>query len=100
MARSRAILFLIVEAAPVILHAELDTPRVKLEIDDNALGLRVSHGIVDGLLSDAQEIVFDRLRERAECAADLHLSLNRSVGCQTPRSVCQGCRQIIVFKCL
>src|SRR6266850_45319 len=89
---------LIVKTAPVISDAELHSPRIKYEIDEDPLGLRVFHGIVHSLLSDAQQIVFNQSRQWPERAIDFNLSLDRRFIRQSPRSLTQGSRQVVVFK--
>src|SRR5438128_9945993 len=71
---------------------------IKFEVDENAVGACVLDGIVDGFLSDAQEITFNQLREGAKRAADLDLSLGRSFGGQSTRRLGQSRCEVVVFE--
>jgi hypothetical protein len=62
------------------------------------LGVRVFHGIVHCLLSDAQQIVFNQSRQRPKGAIDFNLSLDRSFIRQSPRSLTQRTSEIIVLE--
>src|ERR1043165_8670431 len=88
----------LVEAAPVVTDAEPDVPRVEVEVNSNGARLRVAHGVVDGLLPDAQEVVLDLRRERAERAADLELRLHVAPGCETARHLGERGRQVALFE--
>jgi hypothetical protein len=89
---------LIVEPAAIISHAKLYSPRIEYEIHKDPLWLRVFHGVIDSLLSDAQQIVFHQSRQRPECTVDFNLRLDIRLIRQSPRSLTQRRRQIFVFK--
>ena len=83
---------LIVKTAPVISYDELHSPGIEHQIDKYPLGLRVFHGIVNRLLSDAQQIVLNRLGQRPESAIDFNLRLDSSLMRQSPRGLAQSRR--------
>ena len=67
---------LIVKTMPVISYAELHSPRIEYEINNDPLGLCMFHGVVHSLLSDAQQIVFNQSRQWPEGTIDFNLSVN------------------------
>ena len=66
---------LIIKTVSVIADAQLHPARIEDEVDQDALGLRVFHRIVDCLLANAQQIIFHQSWQTPEGSVDLDLGL-------------------------
>src|SRR5829696_4908716 len=87
-----------VEAAPVVFDFEPHLARAEVQAHRDGLRLRVADGVADGLLPDAQEVVLDLRRERAERAADRELRLHAALGRQPPRHLGERRRQVALVQ--
>ena len=70
---------LIIKSESVVAHTQLYAPRIKFQINQNVARLRVPHRVVNGFLSDSQQVAFDQLAERPERAANFNFGLNRGL---------------------
>ena len=83
---------LIVKPAPVVSDDELHSLHIEHQIDEYPLGVRMFHGIVYSLLSDAEKIALDQLGQWPEGAIDFNLRVDGSVVRQSPRGLGQRAR--------
>src|ERR1700758_1206398 len=67
------------ESAAVVINRKLDRARVVGERDIDGGGAGVMQGVVDCLLGDAEQLIFDRRRRGAISASDLEAQLRRAV---------------------
>src|SRR6185295_19097588 len=83
-----------IKTSPIITHTELNTLDIKNHFYNQQPCVRMSYCIVNGLLPNAQQIVFDRCRQWSKYTTNLYLRFYWTICCQATSSISQRTRKI------